>query len=77
MGCGIFIRGGGRGGRGEKHDCQPQPSCTAAHDPYKTVKSFLYTTARAGTTNRAHLAFFKLNSCQLQISGWGFTYMQC
>jgi len=40
MGCGIFIRGGDRGGReegGDKHDCQPLPSCAAAHNPYRTV----------------------------------------
>jgi len=53
MSCGIFIRGG----RGDKHDCQPLPNCAAAHDPYKTVKSFFYITARAGTTNRAYLVF--------------------
>jgi len=73
-GCGIFVRGGdreGRGGWGDKHDSRPLPSCAAAHVPYRAVKSFFYVTASAGTTNRAYLVFLKLNSCQLQISGWG------
>jgi len=31
--------GGGRGAGGDKQDCQPLPSCAAAHEPYETVKS--------------------------------------
>jgi hypothetical protein len=59
MGCGIFIRDSGRGvgEGGDKHDCQPLPSCAAAHNTHRTVKSFFYITARAGTTNTAYMAF--------------------
>jgi hypothetical protein len=48
MGCWIFIRGGGRGVGGDEHDCQPLPSCAAANNLYRIVRSFFCSTASAG-----------------------------